>query len=176
MEQRTSREWWEHTLAHEGALIEWLRKQYHGEATAAVRVRNFAEDYCGTLADLRTLGIIAGQEDKHAEWIAGLLRSRGMEPKVLTKIERYWGKTLPGIDSFETGAAIAAHAEGMRLERIRVIATHPKTPEDIRAVFERILPEETFHEKAFREMAGVEALQATLANHERGMESLGLVA
>lgn len=176
MEHRTSRAWWEHTLAHPGALIEWLKKQYHGEVTAAVRIRDFSDLHCTEVSALRMLGIIAGQEEKHAEWIAELLRARGVEPHVLAKAERYWDRTLPGIDGFETGAAVAAHAEGMRLERIRVIAAHPKTPADIRAVFERILPEETFHEKAFSAMAGTAALQATLANHERGMESLGLVA
>ena len=47
-----------------------------------------------------------------------LLRARGAKPVVLDKDERYWRETLDGIDSFESGAAVAAHAEEMRLARI----------------------------------------------------------
>jgi rubrerythrin len=175
MHTRTSQQWWEDTLRNPEALVGWLQKQYHGEATAAIRIRNFSDKFCEKLTDLRTLGIIAGQEEKHAEWVGALLSARGVEPAILEKTERYWDVTLPGIEDFATGAGVAAHAEHMRLERIRVIAEHPETPEDIRAVFARILPEETFHERAFAEMAGDAALAATRSGHERGMEALSLV-
>ena len=175
MQPRTSLQWWEQTLASPNALTEWLRDQYHGEATAAVRIRAFADEFCDNEGHKRTLDLIATQEGTHAEWIGELLISRGIEPVVLEKKERYWDRTLPGIADFHSGAAVAAHAEHMRLERIRVIAVHPATPDDIRLAFERILPEELFHEKAFSRMAGELALSAALGSHAQGMEALGLV-
>ena len=62
----------------------------------------------------------------------------------------------------------------MRLERIEVIASDPEAPEDVRAVFWRILPQERFHEHAFRSLAGAPALEATRAAHELGRTTLGL--
>ena len=46
---------------------------------------------------------------------------------------------LAAIEDLETGCAVGAHAERMRLERIEVIAGDPEAPADIRAVFARIL-------------------------------------
>jgi len=116
------------------------------------------------------------QEEDHAAWVGDLLRARGEEPCVLKdKEERYWQETLPGITSWESGCAVAAHAEAMRLDRIRVIVADPETPVDVRAVFARILPQEEFHERAFRAFAGDAALAATLHGHEEGARALGLV-
>lgn len=176
MERRTSLQWWEHTLANPDELIVWLQKQYHGEVTAATRIRAFAAQHCTDARNARTLEVIAHQEETHAEWVASLLTARGIMPAVLEKVERYWNETLPGIVGFHSGAAVASHAEHMRLDRIRVISEHADTPEDIRAVFMRILPQEEFHERAFAEMAGVEALACALGKHEQGLEALGLVA
>jgi rubrerythrin len=81
---------------------------------------------------------------------------------------------LPGIHDLESGCAVGAHAEKMRLERIEAIAQDPGAPPDVRAVFTRILPEERFHERAFREMAGGAALRAAEGAHELGRLALGL--
>jgi rubrerythrin len=176
MKNRTSLQWWEHVLANPEELIVWLQKQYHGEVTAAQRIRTFATLHCTDAWNARTLELIAHQEETHAEWVASLLTARGITPAVLEKVERYWNETLPGIVDFHSGAAVASHAEHMRLDRIRVIGEHADTPDDIRAVFLRILPQEEFHERAFAEMAGVEALADALGKHEQGLEALGLVA
>ena len=119
---------------------------------------------------------IAREEETHAEWVATLLRARGITPVILPKEERYWQQTLTGIESFESGAAVAAHAEAMRLDRIRVIVNDPRTPEDIRDVFAKILPQEIGHERMFAALAGEAALAQTQGAHELGMRALGLVA
>ncbi len=174
MLMRTSLAWWEAVLVNPEQLVTWLQKQYHGEVTAADRIRTFASQYCTDLRQQKVLEVIASQEEDHASWVASLLISREITPRVHTKDERYWEKTLPGIEDFMSGAAVASHAERMRLERIQVICDHPGTPEDIRAVFLRILPQEQFHERAFGEMAGESALEAAREKHEEGMEALGL--
>lgn len=171
---RTSLAWWEDVLSNPTLLISWLQKQYHGEVTAADRIRTFADSYCTDPLQQKTLALIASQEELHASWVATLLLLRAVKPTVLKKDERYWDKTLPGIEDFISGAAVASHAERMRLNRIQVICDHPATPEDIRTVFLKILPQEKFHERAFAQMAGSEALEATRGNHEQGLEALGL--
>lgn len=176
---RTSAEWWQAVKADPALLLDWLRKQYHGEATAAVRMREFLARFGPEARDPRwvaTVEEIARQEESHAGWVGGLLRARGEEPAVLAdKAERYWQATLPGIESWESGCAVAAHAEAMRLDRIRVIAADPDAPADVREVFARILPQEEFHERAFRAFASDAALTAALEGHAAGAEALGLV-
>jgi rubrerythrin len=175
MTKRTSLTWWEHMLTTPAAFTAWLQDQYHGEVTAAVRIRTFASTFASNKQHQAILEVIAGQEELHAQWVAELLVARGVTPKVLDKVERYWDKALPGIADFVTGAAVASHAERMRLERIRVICQHSDSPDDVRLVFQKILPQEEFHERAFAQMAGAEALAATVDAHEQGLEALGLV-
>lgn len=172
---RSSKQWWEETKADPQKLNEWLIKQYRGEATAAVRIREFAMAHAPSPKDQLTLGIIAGQELLHAEWVLELLKARGLEPDLDGAEERYWKETLPGIESFETGAGVAAHAEAMRLERIEVIANDPQAPKDVRETFRRIYADEQFHADAFSRMAGSDGLNRTRDNHEQGMKALGLV-
>jgi rubrerythrin len=62
----------------------------------------------------------------------------------------------------------------MRLERIRAIASDCDAPEDIRAVFQRILPQEEFHARAFRKMTSEDVYQNTTDAHELGRIALGL--
>jgi len=166
---RTSEEWWQQTIADEEATIHWLQNQYHGEATAVERIREFSNDFVERDSkNARILDIIANQETNHAAWMGELLVARGVEPVLLNKVDRYWSVNAPRIDSFENGAAVAAHTERMRLERLCVIAADVTAPADIRTTFERIVPQERFHERAFRKMAGEDAMLHTLDDHQRG--------
>jgi len=81
----------------------------------------FAETFRNEMTEKQflTVSLIADQESNHAAWVAELLKSRNLEPRILEKKERYWDKTLTDIHTFLRGAAVAAHAEEMRLERIR---------------------------------------------------------
>lgn len=173
---RDSVRWWEETRNDPVRLVDWLFDQYRGEVTAASRIERLRDLYSAPEARAhRVLTVIAGQERRHAEWVAGLLRSRGLTPEVRGEPEaRYWARTLPGIADLETGCAVGAHAERMRLERIEVIAADPCAPGDIRDVFSRILREERFHERAFRGLATPESLERTREAHALGREALGL--
>lgn len=175
---RTSIEWWAATKADPERLMAWLFDQYRGEVTAADRILRLRDAHAAPESRAhRVLTTIAGQEREHATWVAGLLRARGAAPAVVgAPEERYWGRTLPGIADLETGCAVGAHAEAMRLERIAAIAADAAAPADIRAVFARILPQERFHERAFRSLATPEALARTRGAHELGRRALGLSA
>ena len=172
----SSAAWWQRVRQEPQALLGWLFDQYRGEQGAGERIAQFADSFSapGSRAH-RILNKIAAQERNHAEWIGSLLRTRGLVPEVKPAHERYWPKTLPGIRDLATGAAVGAHAERMRLQRIEVIAGDPDAPADVRAVFLRILPQERFHERAFRTLAGADALAATAAAHELGEQALGLI-
>lgn len=169
----TSKQWWEKVSASEENLVAWLRRQYHGEVTAAERI----EQYCLTQAPakwVKTLKMIAEQERKHAGWVQGLLANRDAVPGPAHQ-NRYWEKTLGEIDSFESAAATAAHAENMRLERIETIAFDENAPADVKEVFEAILREEVFHAHAFEKMAGSKAMADTLEAHIMGRQAIGLI-
>lgn len=174
--RKASERWWQGIKQDPEVIKAWLMDQYHGEATAAERIMRFRDQYAtpGT-REHRILTVIAGQERDHGEWVGELLRARGEVPAVLVKQERYWERTLGGISDLSSGAAVAAHAEEMRLARIQVIVDDPEAPTDVRAVFRRILPQERFHARAFATMAGGEALEAALARHEQGLEALSLI-
>jgi hypothetical protein len=175
---RTSAAWWQETRRDPERLAAWLFEQYRGEVTAADRIERLRDTYAAPEGRAyRVLSVIADQERRHAGWVAELLRARGFTPAVLGEPEaRYWARTLPGISDLETGCAVGAHAELMRLERIEVISADTAAPADIRGVFARILPQERFHERAFRSLATPESLERTRGAHELGRAVLGLSA
>lgn len=175
--EQTSASWWTQTKASPEKLVAWLFDQYRGEATAAGRIEAVRDKFAEPDSKAyRTLTVIAGQERVHAEWIGELLRTRGHEPVVQEKAERYWPKVMREIDSLETACAVGAHAEAMRLARIRAISSDTEGPRDVVRVFSRILPEEIFHESAFRTLAGQGAMEKTRGRHELGQRALGLVS
>lgn len=177
MTKLTSMEWWARTRGNAAQLHAWLYDQYRGEVTAAQRIEALRDRFAepGSRA-FRILTVIAQQERDHAGWVAGLLAARGLAVEVPAKPDRYWPQVLPQIADLATGAAVGAHAERMRLERIAAIAGDPCAPVDIRAVFARILPQEQFHARAFAELSNPAALAGTEQAHALGRAVLGLVA
>lgn len=171
---KTSKQWWESVKNNQSLLNQWLMNQYHGEVKAAEKIEQLILSKEAPESQKRIIRIIIEQEKKHAVWIGQLLITRGITPKVLEKKKRYWDKTLSQIVDWDTSCAVAAHAERMRLERIRVICEDKDTPEDIRIVFEKILVEEEFHAATFDRFTTGDALLATSDKHEAGMKELGL--
>lgn len=172
---KTSAQWWLETKQDNNKLVIWLKKQYHGELTAAARIREFVYSRCTDTRHASTLNTIALQEELHALWVGNLLLARGISPEPLDIEARYWKAVENEAQTFESAAAVAALAENMRLERIRVIANDQSAPDDIRAVFEKILPQEIWHEKAFREMTDQTSIDKVTAAHNAGVESIGLI-
>lgn len=172
---QTSAEWWERVRDDRALLIDWLQKQHHGERTAAERIRRYAVQYAKGTKAIALLEKIAFEEELHAVWVGACLRMRGVQPIEQKRQERYWNITLPGIKDLATGSAVAAHAEAMRLERIRVIAADYEGPRDVRETFAMILPMEVKHEKWFRSLSTPEALAETAPAHNQGSQALGLI-
>lgn len=176
---KTTEQWWDEVSNSPERMIEWLKDQYYGEVTAGVRIAKMQTDY-PDISDTHKLllGKIADDEFKHAEWVAELLITRGIIPRIYReKPDRYWRQTLAGDDqkTFTQLCAIGHHAEVMRLERIELLAKDRRF-EDIADVFGRIRPDEIFHAKAFKAMSTPEDIEAARGNHEAGKAALGLVA
>lgn len=172
---KTSQQWWNEVKSDPKRFNGWLIRQYRGEVTAAERILCFAALHAPDDTAIRILTTIANQETQHAEWVLTLLKARGIQPDLRDAEKRYWKETMPQIASFATGCAVGAHAEKMRLERIQTIAEDATAPWDVKEVFTRILKDELFHERAFRELAGPQALEETVVSHRKGREVLGLV-
>lgn len=174
---KTSVQWWAETKNDPAKLESWLKKQFVGEVTAANRITGLVDRFNPQFNITKMLYKIAMDENKHALWILDLLQARNIKvPSTKGAEDRYWAQTLPGIKSLDHGLAVGAHAEAMRLERIKVIADDADAPEDIRLTFTNILKDELMHERAFRTKASDEALAETKGNHKLGREALGLVA
>lgn len=172
--ENNSKLWWISVKNDETLLNEWLIKQYRGERQAAEKIDLL---YMNDLNNIhaKTLALIAQQEEKHASWIMQLMDARNIGPDNSDPHQRYWKETMSGMVDFEHTTALAAHAENMRLARIRAIVNDEESPADIRDVFSKILKEEEFHERAFKSMTTDEIYENTKTLHESGMRVLGLV-
>lgn len=173
---KTSKEWWDETKASPEKINNWLKNQYHGEALASERIREFILPHMEGKYHFM-VERIADDEERHASWVGELLESRGITAEILKKEERYWKEVMT--DDFTSdgqyAAAVAAHAEEMRLERIMVIMEDSESPEDIKKVFTQIYKDELFHAKGFKLIAGDDYYNKASENHAKGLEALGLI-
>jgi rubrerythrin len=167
---------WLNKISDKAELQHWLTRQYIGEITAARRIKNLAdsapEKYRGVLSK------IANDELQHSNWVMELLVARNIPvPSASDMVDaedRYWKPILKEVRTFDEITAAGHHAEGMRLVRIRALTACDKIDEDIRSVFQKILPDEEMHERAFKAMSSKEAVDTMSDCHEAGLELLGL--
>jgi rubrerythrin len=177
---KTSKQWWDEVKADPVKFNDWLLRQYRGEVSASVRVREAAVAFGGqaTNEQVGHLYNIAFQEAQHARWIKDLLTARGIpaDADQENAEKRYWKAVDLSFTDFVKTMAVAAHAERMRLERIEVIADDVTAPWDVREKFLMILSDEKYHAAFFAGAAGADAIKNTAADHEEGRRLLGLEA
>lgn len=173
---KTSAQWWDDVKKSPNLFNDWLVKQYRGEVTAAKRIREVVATFSPADKVARILEEIAAQEETHAAWVLDLLKNRGITPSIAGAENRYWKEVLPAAIDLKTTAAIGAHAEKMRLERINVIVADSQTPSDVQEVFAKIQKQEVWHAAAFEKIAGEVAMKATKYTEEQGRAVLGLYA
>jgi len=170
---KTPEQWLQEVKASPEKLKHWLGRQYVGEALAADRIQQLA-DQCVNRS-MHVLQRIADDERKHTEWVKELLAVRNIElPELSMDGTRYWEPILDHLHSFEEVAGAGHHAETMRLARIRMLAEDLEIDSDIREVFKKILPDEEFHARAFAAMSTAEAIETTRKLHNAGLDLLGL--
>lgn len=170
---KTTQQWLSEVKASPEKLTHWLKRQYVGEALAADRIKSLAELVEGQ--HKASLEYIASDEAKHSEWVAGLLKARGIElPTPSYEGTRYWAPILANLKTFAELMGAGHHAETMRLVRITALAYDAEIDADIREVFAKILPDEERHARLFASMSDANAIAATRDLHEKGLEALGL--
>lgn len=178
---KTTQQWLSEVKQSSTKLTDWLTRQYIGEALAAARLESLMESPLLTFTSdatgkCRILGRIATDEATHRDWIGQLLTARGIPlPAITYDGDRYWEPILENLTNFEELAGAGHHAEKMRLVRIRALAADGDIDADIRAVFQKILPDEIFHSAAFAHMSSPQALATTADYHTRGLNALGLL-
>ena len=174
---RTTAQWWDETRASEARLVDWLQRQFHGEAYAVSLMNHFLALYEDDIEPWvkPNFEFIVKQEALHAKWVGQLLVRRGVQPKMLEKKERYWGEVRHKIRSFDTYCAAIHLVENMALAKDVAISGHDKTPPDVHEVFRRLKVDETFHAGFYGLVAKPEALEEMWVHHRRGMEAIGLV-
>lgn len=171
---KTVQEWVEDVLSSKEKMHHWLTRQYVGEVLASQRISSLAFMVTDP-KNSNILSIIAEDEHRHAQWVKELLLARDIEPTEPTyDADRYWSKILSDDLTEQQLFAAGAHAEEMRLHRIRAIVKEPRFDQDIREVFGEILCDEVFHAKAFASMSGDDAIQEMSDKHKLGLEALGL--
>ncbi len=172
---RTSAQWWKEVKADPQRLTAWLQRQYVGEMAAVNLLSEVLTRYASeaTEGEWHTVHKVMCQEATHARWIKKVMDDRGIKPEPNGSSDRrYWKEVLPGVTNFSEAMAAAFHAESMRLERIRAIAADEDAPADIRAVFQKILPHEEWHEEVFNKMRKNRELTKY---HDKGLRALNLV-
>ncbi|MEY2786521.1 MAG: hypothetical protein RL277_2733 [Planctomycetota bacterium] len=174
---RTTAQWWDETRSSETRLIDWLQRQFHGEAYAVSLMHHFLALYEDDMEQWvkPNFHFIAKQEALHAKWVGQLLFKRGVQPRMLDKRERYWGEVRHHIHSFDTYCAAIHLVENMALAKDVAISAHPATPADVHEVFRRLKVDETFHAGFYGLLAKPEALEEMSVHHRRGMEAIGLM-
>jgi len=186
---RTSYDWWAGVLMTPGKLEDWLKRQYHSEASAVNRIGKLKEkaEAVGVREGIEgsnwyeweaLLKMISDDEAKHAGQVAKLMLMRGLEPKILTEHRsKYFSKFQENMDTSVLGmTAVAAYAELTSLTRFQAIMAHPETPIDIRNEFKTILFEEEFHYAAFRRLAGDAAMERAKFRHQQGLQAVQIEA
>lgn len=137
-------------------IVNWLRAQYIGEINAVASMEALLDVFRQQPGKVKAgllVERIVGDERRHVELIGQLLISRGVPP-----VSPCGTHVLEGLDTWDGGCAIASRAEAVRAGEIRVVLSDPETPGDVKQVFSLILSEESFHERAFRRLAGAEKM------------------
>lgn len=170
---KTTQQWLAEIKADPNKLIEWLKRQYVGEALAADRIQKLAD--IADESDRPLITKIANDELTHTQWVQSLLEVRNIPlPEISYDGTRYWKPILENLNSFDEIAGAGHHAETMRLIRIRALSEDLEIDSDIRQVFTNILPDEEMHAKAFLALSTPEAIESTRLLHNAGLALLGL--
>ena len=171
----TSKQWWESVKSDGAKLSHWLQRQYVGEMAAVNLLSELLIRFGSEATDEEwvTVHKVMCQEAQHGRMIKKLMDQRGIRPEPNASTDRrYWAEVLPNVTNFAEVMAAGFHAESMRLQRIRAIAEDEQAPADVRAVFQKILPDEEWHESVFDKMRQGRELTRY---HDKGLEALNLL-
>ena len=176
---KTSQQWWDSIKDSPNLINNWLLNQFYGEMSAYLRITSVLNSNVQlSTKQQKALEKICQEELTHAHWIRDLLTTRNLvADSTKEHVERYWQNTLPSLEDKTSDElfAIGAHAEEMRLERIKVIANDLNADKDIKETFVKILKDELTHAALFKNLTTEDEYNKAKVNHDNGLNALGLV-
>lgn len=153
--------WWERLLADEEAMIRWLQKLQHTEY----------EGYTGNIEnnarwntepkDLLTERVLLKTGDdelRHSDLLVELLNKRGVGPSEVSPPSVYWDEMEKHVVDLKTCSAMCYLGEQLAADRFEIILAHEGTPTDVQDFLKSALPDEKYHARVFRTLAGDDAI------------------
>lgn len=153
-----TKNWWRNVLKDQTKLRKWLQKLQRTELEGYYDHHGFM---AYTPVDERTrliLTNIAEDESKHSNMIVGLLSSRGWYTEPSGEASSYWDEILSHVGTVQEYCAANYYGEALAAFRFQCILDVEETPDDIRKLIEKVLPDEVFHRETLQRLAGQEAL------------------
>ncbi|MEY4723185.1 MAG: hypothetical protein RLZZ324_698 [Candidatus Parcubacteria bacterium] len=174
-----TKRWWEAQLSHDqGGMVKWLVRLRATEHFAALRFQNALDRWAFPDAEKTLFSGIMGDEYRHSRMVTTLLRARDIpfpEELVIGR-ERYWEQIWHHVTDYRLACASLMFGETLAITRFEVIAEHPDTPEDVRALIALIIPDERRHISTLSAIAGKDGRDAMRGHHREGMKAIGVIA
>lgn len=172
--QNFSKQWWEQKL--DQGFESFLVRLRATEWDAANRFQLTLDSWHADSVSKRIFEGIMLDERRHSKMVEEVLIAQGIQfpPLAAAGRERYWEQVWPHVTSFRFACAALAFGETLAITRFRVIASHPKTPEYVRELVEKLIPDERRHISELTRIAGTPVMNVMRRFHEAGMEALGI--
>jgi hypothetical protein len=173
--QDFTKHWWETKLT-DGTMDAWLVRLRATEWDAANRFQLALDTWPAEMHEREVFKGIMEDERRHSLMVERVLLERGIPfPQLATSgRERYWEQVWPRVTGFRFACAALAFGETLAITRFRVIIDHPNTPDYVRELIERVVPDERRHINSLTRIAGIRIMNEMREHHENGMQALNI--
>lgn len=158
-----TKDWWVRTINDEAKLTAWLQKLQRTELGGYTDHIEYMANHEVSDRERAILTNIANDELTHSELLIDMMNERGIAIVPDGVQSAYWDELLAGVTSTADYCAANYYGEALAAYRFEIILGMPETPEDIRYVIGRALPDEIFHRETLQRLAG----EATLAKYKQ---------
>ncbi len=153
--------WWDRLIADEEAMVRWLQKLQHTEYEGWTgNIENNAR-WNTEPKDLKIEQVLLKTGDdelRHSDMLVELLNKRGVGPSIVSPPSLYWEEMEKHVVDLKTCSAMCYLGEQLAADRFQIILEHPGTPSDVLDFIKSALPDEKYHARIFRILAGDEAI------------------
>ena len=160
-----TKQWWLRTINDPIKLTAWLQKLQRTELSGYTDHVDYMAANVVSDRERRILLNIAEDELKHSELLIDLMSVRGIEVVPDGEQSHYWDMVLANVSNTAEYCAANYFGEALAAYRFEIILGMQETPEDIRFVISKALPDEIFHRETLMRLAGDDAIQTIKAYH-----------
>lgn len=161
-----TKDWWTRTVADNDKLTKWLQKLQRTELGGYQDHIDYMSTHEVTDRERKILTNIAEDELVHSGLLVAMFEERGIAVVPEGVQSTYWDDVLTDVSSTAEYCAANYFGEALASYRFELILGMPNTPEDIRYVISRALPDEIFHRETLCRMAGEEAVAKIKVVHD----------